>query len=230
MQTPETRRLNFRCRPSASRWPAAAAVGLALVAAARAAPVDRIEQHGFAWTFAEPVEHGRFATGDYWVIGPARVVRIEPASEEREGRTRNGSMINPRLGGTQGYDSHMYGSYRSANSYAARLNVGLGVSAENPLVLPPGTSLISSRSVEAPDARPQLRAAAVLTVLAESPAPGSFRPPYFGDDKTVRFREAQLDYRKLPRLPPPPGAPAQVILPRGVGSPEQSPPPGAPAQ
>jgi len=33
-----------------------------------------------------------------------------------------------------------------------------------------------------------------------------------------------------PLLPPPPGAPAQVILPRGVGSPEQSPPPGAPAQ
>lgn len=38
----------------------------------------QIVQHGVAFTFAEPVRFGRFANGDYWVLGPVTVVRVSP--------------------------------------------------------------------------------------------------------------------------------------------------------
>ena len=50
-----------------------------------------------------------------------------------------------------------------------------------------------------------MKTAAILTVL-ESEAPlGSFRPPYCGSDKTVKFHSKKLDYSLLARLKPVPG-------------------------
>ncbi len=40
---------------------------------------DTISRHGITWTFAEPVEYGRFVNGDYWVVGPLTVIDIDPA-------------------------------------------------------------------------------------------------------------------------------------------------------
>lgn len=165
-----------------------------------------LSQFGFTWTFVEQAPFGQFANGDYWVVGPVQVMAISPASTVVDGRTKNGSMVNPGLGMSQGYDSAMYDVYGPA--YSNALNVAMGVSPASPLVLQPGTSLISSLSIDAAGNRPQLKSAAVLTVLT-APAPsGSFRPPYFGSDKTVRYNLAQLDYRRLPRFAPVAGAPA----------------------
>ena len=44
------------------------------------------------------------------------------------------------------------------------------------------------------------REPAVLTVLAAAPPPDAFRPPYAGSDKSIRFRERDLDYARLRRL------------------------------
>jgi len=178
--------------------------------AASGATTTSISQFGITWTFAAPVEYGQFANGDYWVVGPVSITAISPPSANIGGRTKHGSMINPGLGMTQGYDSAMYDTYGPA--YSSSLNRALGVSAASPLTVQPGSSLISSISIDAAGNRPQLKSAAVLTVLS-APAPaGSFRPPYFGANKTIRYNESQLDFSKVPRLAPVANAPALATV------------------
>ena len=186
-------------------------------ASAWAASARQISQFGITWTFDREYEYGRFANGDYWVVGPVRIVSIDPPSREINGRTRHGAMLNPspakannRRGcPMQGYDS----SYRLWDTYHqpyydADLNVALNVGAGGrTLVLPAGSSLVSSISRNAADATPQLKTAAILTVLGASAPEGSFRPPYAGDDKTIRFNKSDLNYSLLARLAPVAGTP-----------------------
>jgi hypothetical protein len=172
---------------------------------------SQLSQHGITWTFNQPTEFGQFANGDYWVSGPVTITAISPASILSGTRTLNGSMINPspRQGSTQGYDSSMYGGY--GPDFDAALNVarpnGQALSAVNPLIIQPGSSLVSTISLPEAGARPQLKTAAILTVLA-TPAPvGSFRPPYSGSDKTIRFNTSQLNRTRLAHLAPVAGTP-----------------------
>ena len=158
---------------------------------------DELSQFGITWTFDDDVQYGQFANGDYWVVGPATIVDIDPSSEEDDGRTMNGSMINPvaENGSTQGYDSAM-----AVSSYDADMNVALDVSTDSPLVVEPGSSLVSTITIEEEEHRPQISDSAVLTVLEEAAAEGSFRPPYSGDDKAIEFNLDDLDYSRLERL------------------------------
>ena len=113
---------------------------------------DEISQYGITWTFDKPAKTGQFITGDWWVIGPVRIVTITPSpgpatndntfitrnhwgdtSLEIDTTMRNGSMIILRAGKTQGYDSRN-ASYDSTNSIKL------------PLDLIPNRSLISSIS------------------------------------------------------------------------------------
>lgn len=158
----------------------------------------RISQFGITWTFNQDYPSGQFTNGDYWVVGPVTVIGISPPSTAVSGRTANGSMVNPSpANSSQGYDSSM-----AFNTYDANLNKALNVSSDAPLILPPGSSLVSTISVTTAGARPQLQTAAILTVLSAAPAPGSFRPPYCGADKTVRYNKSQLNYSLLKSLLP----------------------------
>jgi hypothetical protein len=180
--------------------------------------VNQLSQFGITWTFSQPTEYGQFANGDYWVSGPVTIKAISPASILSGTRTLNGSMINPspKQGSTQGYDSAMYGGY--GPDFNATLNVarpnGQALSAANPLIIQPGSSLVSAISLPEAGARPQLKTAAILTVLA-APAPvGSFRPPYSGSDKTIRFNTSQLNRARLARLAPVAGTPSLAEVER----------------
>lgn len=197
----------------------------------------QIESHGIVWTLEKaPSASGTFVTGDPWVVGPVRVVGIgnklnDPKYTPRAGQ--NGSMLNPGGSSKQGYDDGL-------KSYDESLNAGLPhgkpVSPDNPLELKPGSSLVSMVSwlyrsgsdrepgcppfgggPEAP--RPATRSAGILTVLDKAPKEGSFRPPYSGDDKTVKFHIAQLDYEKLPKLAPVGSAPSLESLADAMSGP-----------
>lgn len=185
-----------------------AACCLALPAGAqRQRTADAIEQFGTAWTFRGEHEAGRYVNGDWWVVGPVEIVEISPRSLRGE-RVKNGAMINPKGGPVrQGYDSATYGS-RAEGRYDDALNAALDVGADNPLTLDPGSSLISSISHDEPGARPQLRSAAILTVLDAPPPEGSFRPPYCGSDKASYWNVAQVDPSRLATLEATRGAPA----------------------
>lgn len=167
-----------------------------------------LSQYGITWTFAADMVTGTFANGDYWVVGPVTITSISPASTTVNGRTINGSMVNPIAGttATQGFDSAM-----TANSYTASRNAarpgGNDLSAGNPLILPAGSSLVSTISHPTAGNRPQLTDAAVLTVLASAPAANSFRPPYCGTDKTIIATEADIDWSKVKSLAKPSSTP-----------------------
>ena len=175
-----------------------------------AAPIGHlaaIDSAGITWTFEKPTLCGRFVNGDWWVLGPVKVVAIHPASVVDGDRVRHGSMINPDPRSLlQGYDSAMFGDGGQARYDAAR-NVALGVDRTKPLLLQPGSSLVSSISHAQPSQLPQLESCAVLTCLAESPPPDAFRPPYCGTDKACRWTTAKLDLARLARLEAVDGAP-----------------------
>jgi hypothetical protein len=169
----------------------AACFALMAVAAPAATSVT---QFGITWTFDRDYPTGQFANGDYWVVGPVTLTGITPRSTTVDGVTMHGSVINPVPSTTQGFDSRI-----KNNAYDATRNVARAF----PLTVPAGSSILSAESHLALAAGndAQLKTIAVLTVVATAPAPGSFRPPYAGTDKTIRWNKNQLDYSKLRSLP-----------------------------
>jgi len=163
---------------------------------ASAATTTSISQFGITWTFSEAVEYGQFANGDYWVVGPVTITSITPATTVVGGASMHGSMINPTPNSKQGFDSRINGG-----SYDAVLNVAITM----PLVVQPGSSLLSCKSFEALVGNvtndSQMETLAILTILAEPAPEGSFRPPYAGDDKALNWNKSQLDYTRLGSLP-----------------------------
>src|SRR5687767_4669659 len=80
-----------------------------------------VSQYGITWTFDKPATTGLFITGDWWVLGPVKIVSISPApgptsteqlnikinrwndtSLKLDTTMRNGSMIVLKAGRTQG--------------------------------------------------------------------------------------------------------------------------------
>lgn len=164
--------------------------------------VESVSRHGITWRFDAPHVVGAFANGDPWVVGPVRIVAIEPKCVEVAGRIVHGSMIDPDPSTEmQGYDSAMYGD-EQRERYRAEDNVAFGVSRAEPLLLGPQHSLVSVQSRPDPKETPTLQTAAVLTCVAVPPAPDAFRPPYVRGDKAPRHRVVDLDLSVLRRLPP----------------------------
>jgi hypothetical protein len=136
------------------------------------------------------------------------------------GRTINGTMINPpsQFGQIQGFDSAMYAQY--GPSFDPGLNAsrpsGSDLTAGNPLVVPAGSSLVSSISAAIASitsgVRPQLTDAAILTVVSAAPAAGAFRPSPYGSNKTHSWNKASLDYSFLRSLAPVTGTPSLTAM------------------
>jgi len=169
-------------------------------------PVERLTQFGITWTFDKKYPAGQYANGDYWVVGPVKIISISPPSVDEDGRIRNGSQWNPVLAEDQGYDSAKGDMKYNPAKNAGRPD-GKDLSAENPLVLSTG-SLVSTISRQELQPRPQLKTAAILTVVSSAPEPGSFRPPPVGTDKTSHWNKRNLDYSLLKSLPPVAGTPS----------------------
>jgi len=198
----------------------------AAVAATKASSVTR---HNITWTFDKDYEIGQFVNGDPWVIGPVKIVSItNDLSDEKykpEDADVSGSMVNPVVDNSSFQVSQRQGFDDRIKYYDPELNAALPngkpISKDNPLVLKPSSSLLSTvswlwRSPEdkEPDApkapdnppaqhmRPTLRAASVLTVLDKAPPEGSFRPAYAGNDKTIRFNVSDIRFDRLRNFAP----------------------------
>lgn len=178
-----------------------------------------VSQWGVTWTFDKDYPAGQFVNGDWWVVGPVKIVSIStdlhaPGFTPRPGE--DGTMINPPTHSKQGYDNRL-------NNYDESLNAGLingkPVAADNPLEVPANSSVVSmvswlyrSHTDTEPgcprfnegtkNPRPVTRTAAVLTVLPAEPPKDAFRPPYCGSDKSIKFTAGQLDKTKLLNLAP----------------------------
>ncbi|GHB83069.1 hypothetical protein [Persicitalea jodogahamensis] len=182
-----------------------------------------ISQYGITWTFDKPARTGQFITGDWWVVGPVRIVKITPepgpvttdqsdikinhwndTSLKQNAAMRNGSMIVLKAGYTQGYDSR-------SESFDEKEVVKL------PLDLATNRSLVSSISNTSlpvnhfckelmpwdneKKCQVVMKTAAVLTCLAAEPPTDAFRPPYAGTGKPI-FRAQDIRWEALPALSP----------------------------
>jgi len=143
-----------------------------------------ITQYGITWTFATPVKYGQFVNGDYWIVDPGdgvKITKIDPGDVVHTDGIRhmNGSMINPNTT-IQGYDG--------AGDYDATKNVGIGISAQKPLILRGNVSLVSTISNLTPGGAwhvSYVKTAAVLTCLSSIPPTDSFRPGISAPNKTL---------------------------------------------
>lgn len=210
---------------------------LTITSEVEAVLTESITHNGVTWE-VQGLGHtqGTFVNGDPWVVGPVTITRItnnlnSPLYTPRKGQ--NGSMVNPLVGHNpshQGYDDGLT-SYREALN--AGLPNGLPVSPSNPLVVPVGSTLVSMVSwlyksetdaepgcpsfnggTNAP--RPVTRSAGVLTVLDAAPPANAFRPPYAGQDKTVRYTLANIDRSKLLNLVPTANTPNPATLAQSI--------------
>ena len=157
-----------------------------------------VSQYGITWTFDKPARAGQFVTGDWYVVGPVKVVDIAPKPENG----RNGSCLNvtATLEKT-GFDSRiLFGRYDPRLFLAP------------PIALRPGDSLLSSISLEElhtlkpmlwrinKDQRSPIRTIAVLTCLPAPVPPDAFRPAYCGNGQPV-YLARDLKRQLLPSLP-----------------------------
>ncbi len=102
-------------------------------AAGRIVPTDTVSQHGITWKFEEKVRVGRFVGGDYYVVGPVKIIAVTPPPGERP--QRFGAELPP-ANARSGFDDRVAGG-----RYDAKLAAGLPVS------MKPGDALVSSISV-----------------------------------------------------------------------------------
>jgi hypothetical protein len=165
-----------------------------------------ITQYGITWTFDKPYQTGQFASGDYWVVGPVKIIGITPGSTVLpSGRVVSGSMLNPAPSWEQGYDSLIYGTKQDP-VFKPNLNAGRpnnkDLTALNPLVIPKPASLVTGVSYTDHPASEtnQVHLMAVLTVLDSVPPAGAFRPPFTGNDKSIRHTIKDMNYGLLPKV------------------------------
>jgi hypothetical protein len=156
--------------------------------------LSSVTQHGITWTFDTTYTVGQFANGDFYVVGPVTITNISP-----RGATQNGTMVNPVSNTAQGFDSR-------SNYWSASTNIADDL----PYTVPVNSSVISSRSLSAESSASYVGYCAVLTVLASAPSDGSFRPSYFGTDKTIKHNTSQLNYSLLYGLTPTANAPTPM--------------------
>jgi len=142
-----------------------------------------VSQHGITWTFSGDHQVGQFVSGDYWVIGPVTITSITPSFSGG----RNGWEVNPVSNPLQqGFDSRIM-------AYNAGLVPSLPYSAS------PGDSIV--KTISGPGTGTvQIKTAAVLTVVGETPQADAFRPPYVGDDKPY-FLYSDLNLNLIPSYP-----------------------------
>jgi len=148
------------------------------------ATTGSITQWGITWTFDGEYEYGQFANGDYWVLGPVTITRIQP---EYDGR-HNGWEVNPAVGTSHGFDSGC-----KNGGFNSRKVPVLPYTSRAPI-----ESIV--KVISSGRAQPCVKTAAVLTVVDRIPPDNGrtvFRPPYTGTIKPFY----QIDDLKANLLP-----------------------------
>ena len=172
---------------------------------------ESVSRDGITWTFEKAVRCGQFVNGDWYVVGPATVVKIDPTplyNDEIKDPTdkeknlfkgnsvRNGSMLNPpaRLQ-KSAFDSRIRGS----SWFDPKLILHL------PIAMKPGDALMSSIS-KAKTGEYVVKSYSVLTCLKEPVPADAFRPGYC-DREQVIYLARNLKRDILPKLAVPPPNP-----------------------
>lgn len=164
-------------------------VAMLLRFALPATAASSVSKNGVTWSFNQNYTTGQYANGDPWVLGPVTITSISPLPVEG----RNGTMVNPQLGSSQGFDKDF-----SYNAYVSALNVGKNL----PLTVAANSSVVSSITADGWVTYNTIQMISILTVVQSAPASGSFRPRATGTgSRASLWNESQVDYTKLNTLP-----------------------------
>ncbi len=162
---------------------------------------DTVTQYGITWYFKQPVRVGTFVNGDFYVVGPCTVEKLDPKPQTGS-QVRHGSMLNPAPRQEVAFDSGVRNWYRKS---------GL---AQLPISMKPGDVLISSISLkEGENAQFQYhssgkrgvhdncptKVAAVLCCVAKPLPADAFRPAY-GDKTQSIYLARHLKRHLLPKI------------------------------
>jgi hypothetical protein len=157
----------------------------------------KVTQGRVTWHFERPARVGRFVNGDFYVVGPVTLRRIEPAPED--GRNLSALNIAPQDRGDRAFDKRMRGHDPDR---VARL----------PIAMQPGDMLVSAESTDKgkhPGIIPGMHernksvilSYSILTCLEAPVPPDTFRPGYC--DRAMRFYHARhLQWDRLANLEP----------------------------
>ena len=165
-----------------------------------AAQQSSITQGDVVWHFDKEYEVGQFANGDWWVLAPVIITRIEPDFQDGY----NGWEINPVPNTPyHGFDKDLYSSY-----YTPSLVPSL------PCTIKTGIKSIVKAVSSSPGQERRIASAKVLTVVSEIP-PGNgadvFRPPYCGTSKPYYYVD-DINWSLLPSYEPVAGAPPLAVV------------------
>lgn len=180
-----------------------------------------VTQRGITWVFDREHQVGKFANGDYWVLGPVTITRITP---DFDGKS-NGWEVNPVVKGGHGF--------QAGEGFDPALVPKLPYTTQGTVSIvkttPPDLGQVASKDAtgeEAPlsggkaQGRVLIKSAAVLTVVEVIP-PGDgalvFRPPYVGVEKPF-YKVADLKTGLLPSFAPVAGMPSLESVAKRFGT------------
>ena len=176
---------------------------------------ESVYQYGVTWTLENPARVGRFANGDWYVVGPVTVVAISPkplygdevknpsareVQKQKGNYCRNGSVLNHPPTVTSGFDSRVTEARRYNPASSACL----------PIAMKPGDSLVSSISKGPGDGDYFVRSYSVLTCLRDPVPADAFRPSFCDSDRAI-YLSRDLRRDLLPRLALPPAPSAEDV-------------------
>lgn len=160
-----------------------------------------VSQYGITWSFLEDRPVGQFVNGDWWVVGPVTLTAIA-TPDDYPGRSY-GTMLNVMPRTSQGLIGWTHAGdlpYDAAKNIRTKL----------PISVAAGNSICSVTASADPGnvtewvkLKTLFKEFAVLTVVAEPPAPGSFRPAYAGKDKAIKHNLSQLNFAALRNIKAP---------------------------
>ena len=161
---------------------------------------------GVTFTFDKAMPVGTFADGSPYVVATEAfaVTETSTPSEVYQSNWINGMAFGSAItneAGVNGFDERT-GTIGGRTAYTDALNVDPGRRGE-PVAIAQGTNDVL---VKAKSLLPHvgnfhfIERYGFLTILAESPPAGSFRPPILGNDRVPQFTEADLDYDVLSSL------------------------------
>lgn len=172
-----------------------------------AGTASSISKDGITWTFSQSVPVGQFVNGDYYVVGPVTITKIDPAPTTTS-PYENGSVKNlPTSNSKSGFDSRLNDGTDESWWFDPTVRV------YPPISLKAGDSLVSSISVAQIHSLPEVMRASdmnispvatvsVLTVLSATPSADAFRPSYCDRSQAI-YHANSLQRNLLPSLAPP---------------------------
>jgi hypothetical protein len=164
-----------------------------------------VSEYGITWQFDRPARVGQFVNGDWYVVGPATVMMINPKplygaeipqreldhmdQERPEGqRVRNGFMINPPARMEVAYDSGVRNWFDPSLVQKLPATMNPGDCLVSTISMPKGLILhaqLRNNIERGVDDSSPIRTAAALTCVGAPQPPDAFRPAFCGHNQII---------------------------------------------